>query len=376
MDADDERHSGFFSGFASNEDDHYGKQPRRKRKRGISAGTIALVVVIVVLAGIGGVGYHFYSVYKSRHASYTGSGYGSVVVTVDPGANALSIAPELQRLGVIESIDPFVKAADESSNPTGLQQGRFKLHEHMGPSQAWALLLDPKSRVKSQVTVPDGLRYSKILPILATQSGIPLSQFESAIKDTAALGLPSYAHGNPEGYLYPATYDTVPGDTALKILQTAVAQFKTEMANLNLAAKAKVAQFTESQVITEASLLEAEVPPTYYAKVARVIDNRLTAVPQMYLGLDSTIAYATNTYVYNLTQSDLNVKSPYNTRLHLGLPPGPIDSPDLTAIEAVLHPAQGNWTYFCTVNKHGLTLFTNSASQFQVWSNEAKQNGV
>ena len=123
---------------------------------------------------------------------------------------------------------------------------------------------------------------------------------------------------------------------------------------MNLAAKAKAAQFTEYQVIIAASLLEGEVPPQYYAKVARVIDDRLNQTPPWDLGLDSTVAYAVNKYIYNLSQSDLNVNSPYNTTKHPGLPPGPIDSPDAAAIQAVLHPAQGSWLYFVTVNKQGL----------------------
>ena len=129
-------------------------------------------------------------------------------------------------------------------------------------------------------------------------------------------------------------------------------------------------------MIIQASLLEAEVPPKYYTKVARVIDNRLNQVPPWDLGLDSTVAYVVNKYIYNLTQSDLNVNSPYNTTKHPGLPPGPIDSPDLAAIQAVLHPAQGDWLYFVTVNKSGLTRFTTSATQFNAWAALAKQNGV
>ena len=133
------------------------------------------------------------------------------------------------------------------------------------------------------------------------------------------------------------------------MLQTMVKQANTEFASLNLAAKAKAAQFTEYQVIISASLLEAEVPPAYYTKVARVIDNRLNQSPPWHLGLDSTVAYALNKYIYDLSQSDLNVNSPYNTTKHAGLPPGPIDSPDATAIEAVLHPAEGS----LAVLRHG-----------------------
>jgi UPF0755 protein len=400
MDADDDRHSGFFSGFAGNDEDHYGKESRRGRgrssgrsgsgrggsgragkgrggrARGRAAGTIALLIVFAVLGGIGGGIYYAYSWYHDRHASYVGSGFGSVVVTVKSGDSALSIAPQLEKLGVIESQQPFVTAAAESSSPTGLQPGEFRLHKHMGPAQAWALLLSPKSRINLTVTIPDGDRYLRFLPLLAKKSGIPLSQFQAAIKDTAALGLPSYAKGNPEGYLFPATYDIAPGETALQVLQAAAKEFNVEASALNLAAGARRTGFTEAHIVVIASLLEAEVGPTYYAKVARVIDNRLKI--GMTLGLDSTVAYALDKYTFSFTTSELATPSPYNTLKYPGLPPGPIDSPGAAALQAAMNPAPASntWLYFVTVNKSGLTLFTSSNAQFQAWSNLAKKNGV
>jgi UPF0755 protein len=154
-----------------------------------------------------------------------------------------------------------------------------------------------------------------------------------------------------------------------------VQKFNSATASMNLAAKAKAAHFTEYQVIIEASLLEGEVGPQYYARVARVIDNRLNQ--HWYLGLDSTVAYALNKYIYNLSKKDTNTPSLYNTRKHYGLPPGPIDSPDTAAIEAVLHPAPHNTDmYFVTINKAGKTLFTSSQAQFNIWAQEAIRNGV
>jgi UPF0755 protein len=107
--------------------------------------------------------------------------------------------------------------------------------------------------------------------------------------------------------------------------------------------------------------------------VAEVIYNRLN--DGMFLGLDSTVNYALHRFGVSLTTTQLHVNSPYNTFIHLGLPPGPIDSPGNTAIEAALHPAHGVFTYFVTVNlKTGLTLFTDSPSQFQQFENECDQN--
>ena len=284
--------------------------------------------------------------------------------------------------GVIAAAAPFRSAAEQSGKASLLEPGYFKLHKHMGAALAWALIINPKARVQTTVGVPDGMRASKAIALLAAKTGIPLSKFQAALKDTSALGLPTWAKGNPavlvlaEGFLWPATYNIQPGTSALAILQMMVKQFNTEVASMNLAADAQRAQFTEYQVIIEASLLEAEVPPQYYAKVARVIDNRLNQVPPWDLGLDSTVAYVLNKYIYDLTQSDLNVNSPYNTTKHAGLPPGPIDSPDAAAIQAVLHPAKGDWLYFVTVNKKGLTLFTTSSTQFNTWALLAQHNGV
>jgi UPF0755 protein len=372
VEADEDRHSGFFSGFPDDDDDD---GYRRKRRRGPGAGTIALIIVVAVIAGIGGVGYHFYSLYKSRHASYSGSGFGSVEIIVQPGASLDTIAPQLLSKGVIAAIDPW--DAYVANKPDDLQPGEFKLHEHMGPAQAYALLLSPAAKVDSTVTIIDGERESVILASLAKQTGLPVSQFQAAAKDTKALGLPSFAGGKPEGYLFPDTYSFVPGSTtALQILQTAVHEFTVQAGVIGLAAGARHAEFTEEQVITEASLLEAEVGPKYYKDVARTLDNRLLI--NMPLQLDSTVAYATGKYIYALTTSDLHVNSPYNTFLHTNLPPGPIDSPDAAAIQAVLDPAprSDNWIYFVTVNKKGLTLFTDSNAQFQTWSQEAKNNGL
>jgi UPF0755 protein len=344
---------------------------------------VALTVVIVFLAAVVGGGVYAYKWYSSRHADWVGSkGVGSVIVQVQPGEFACSSSLEdrMVSAGVVASGTAFCDAAKTTTSSGSLEPGSFRLKKHMGAALAYQLLVNPKSRVQQQVTVPDGLRESRIIQVLAKGTHIPLSKFQAALNDPSALGLPSWAKGKPEGFLYPDTYDIQPGATAESILKMMVTEFNHQVAGLNLAAAARHAGFTEYQILTEASLLEGEVGPKYFKQVARVIDNRLNRVPEMNLGLDSTIAYATGHYIYNLTQSDLNVKSPYNTRLHPGLPPGPIDSPDVAAIEASLHPVEGvvphTWLYFVTVDKKGTTDFTSSYSQFLTWGNLAKKNGV
>ena len=162
--------------------------------------------------------------------------------------------------------------------------------------------------------------------------------------------MPAYAHGKAEGYLYPATYTIQPGTSALDILRAMVTRYNQEATSLNLRSVAAAKLLAPDQAIVVASLLEAEGgSPANYAKIARVIYNRLKV--NMVLELDSAVLYALNKFGFKLTQAQLQVKSPYNTFIHRGLPPGPIDSPGQAAIEAALHPASGNWLYFVTVNR-------------------------
>jgi UPF0755 protein len=355
---------GFVPGFGDRQDSRRGRARRPGRRVGRAvAPVLAMFIALVVLAGLGFGGYKIYQHFQSP--DYSGSGFGAVTVQVLAGDTAESLAPRLVADGVVASTSSFVSAVKQSPDPTGLQPGFFRLHKHMKASLAYALLLNPKSRIQDLVTIPEGLRLTQILSKLeAVKSPIPASAYAKAIKDTSALGLPSYANGKLEGYLFPATYPITPGMTATSVLQAMVTRFGQEATSVNLTSAAKAVHLNAGQVITVASILEAEGgSPSYYSRVAEVIYNRLAA--HWHLGLDSTVNYALHRFGISLTVSQLAVNSPYNTFTHFGLPPGPIDSPGDAAIQAALHPAHGNYMYFVTVNlKTGLTLFTNSASVF------------
>jgi UPF0755 protein len=122
-----------------------------------------------------------------------------------------------------------------------------------------------------------------------------------------------------------------------------------------------------------ASLLQAEAQPKDFAKVARVIYNRLDK--DMRLQLDTTVLYALGRSGTHLSPDELQTDSPYNTYKNKGLPPTPIDSPGQQAINAALHPAKGNWLYYVTTNlKTGETKFTNSYQEFLQFKRELKAN--
>ena len=151
------------------------------------------------------------------------------------------------------------------------------------------------------------------------------------------------------------------------MLHQIIQGFNTEAAHLNMPAVAAHDQVSEGDIIKVASICEAEGRSAKdMAKIARVIYNRLNA--KMPLELDSTVLYALHSRAPDVSRAQTKTKSAYNTYLHVGLPPGPIDSPGAIAIHAALHPAKGNWLYFLTVNpKTGETKFTNSYSQFLIY---------
>jgi UPF0755 protein len=346
--------------------------PRRRRFRWIAP--LAALLVIVVPLAIGGA--YAYSLYQSKYhpADYPGAGAGSVVVQVPSGASASSLGPELVKLGVVASSRAFVIAAEHSSNPNGLLPGFYGMRKQMKASLAYATLLNPKDLVQITVTIPEGWRLSQTVGWLGVHSGIPLAAYEKVLKDPASLHLPAYAKGKPEGYLFPATYEILPHETALGVLTGMVQRFDQQASLVNLTAAASKVHLTPDQVITMASLVQAEGGRlSDYPKIARVIYNRLAqGIP---LQLDSTVLYGLNTYGILASDQQLTSTSPYNTYKYKGLTPGPIDNPGNAAIQAVLHPASANWLYFVTVNpKTGETEFTASQAQFEQFRQELEKN--
>jgi UPF0755 protein len=360
------------SGGASRRGPKGPRGPRRRRLRWI-APLAALLVILIPLA-IGGS--YLYSFYMGKYhpADYSGPGTGKLVVQVPSGASPTSLGPELARLGVVASARAFVLAAEHSSKPNGLLPGFYGMREHMKASLAYALLLNPANLVQVKVTIPEGWRLSQIVAYLGAKSGIPASSYQKVLADPAELHLPAYSGGKPEGYLFPATYEVVPHETALGVLTAMVQEFEQQAAQLSLPAAAKKVHLSEGQVVIMASLVEAEGGKiSDYPKIARVIYNRLAQ--HMALQLDSTVLYGLNTYGIIANDQQLSSTSPYNTYKYKGLTPGPIDSPGAAAIQAVLNPAPGNWLYFVTVNpKTKQTLFTASQAQFEQYRAELEHN--
>ena len=349
--------------------------PRRRRRRRLRW-LAPLVAILIILVPIAWGGSYVYGIYQNKYhpADYTGAGTCCVNVQVGAGDSASTLAPELVSLGVVASTRAFVLAAEHSTSNASLEPGTFRLNKHMQATLAYAALLNPQNVEQLTITIPEGWRLSRIIATLAAKDPhISLKDYQQALT-SKSLGLPSYADGKPEGYLFPDTYQITPTATALSVLQQMTQAYSTQAANLNLTEAAKSVHLSPAQVITVASLVQAEGGSVSdYPKIATVIYNRLAQ--GMKLEFDSTVFYGLNTYGIAATDQQLTSSSPYNTYKYAGLPPGPIDSPGAAAIEAALKPASGNWIYFVTVNpKTGETLFTDSEAQFQQYQAELEQN--
>jgi UPF0755 protein len=240
---------------------------------------------------------------------------------------------------------------------------------------ALRLLINPgSSRIRAQFTVPEGLRLSAQIDVLAKGTKIKRSNFQTALKKPKALGLPKYAKNRPEGFLFPDTYELTAESTATSTMQQMVTQYKAVAKEMQLEASAKKLKKTPYEVVTVASIVEKEVNrEEYRAKVARVIYNRLAK--DMKLQMDSTVTYAENLKGTTTTAKQRQSRSPYNTYRYKGLPPGPIAAPGKAALQAAAQPENGKWLFFVTVNLDtGETKFATTeaehdqnVAEFQAW---------
>lgn len=345
-----------------------GPHPYRRR-RGLA--------VLVVLGLLAAIGYGGARLYDSAFGvpDYAGRGSGQVLVQVQPGDSAADIGAALLGKEVVKSVKAFTRAAAKDDRSRGIQPGYYQLRLRMSGAAALALLLDPASRVRGRVTVPEGLPLSKVVDRLVRDTELERADVVAALANPAVLGLPSWARNRPEGFLFPATYDVEPGSGAVDALQQMTQKFAEVAAALDLEARAAALGLTPYQAVVVASLVEAETHVDGdRAKVARVVLNRLAK--GMPLQFDSTINYVRTERKARLSLSDLKQESPYNTYQHTGLPPTPINAPGEASLEAALGPAAGDWLYFVVVSKDGTSLFTGDYQEFLRAKAKAKREGV
>ena len=356
---------------------------RRKRRRGLPG----CLAVLVALAVIGGIGYFAVTkgieVLRDKFASapdYPGPGTGKVLFEVKSGDLSGDICRGMKAKGVVQSVDACIAAANADPKSKGIQVGFYRLKKEMASADAISVLTDPSNILSDAVTIPEGLRVVDIVKLLDQGTKYSAADFNKVLDDPSKLGLPEYADGNPEGYLFPATYGIGPDDSPADILKMMVDRWKEAADHADLEGAAADLGYTPEELMTVASLVQAEGRGGDMPKIARVIYNRIenpdNGQTSGLLQIDATVNYALHRkgVVAVTTDETQNTDSPYNTYLNPGLPPGPIAAPGDDAIEAAAHPAEGDWLYYITVNlRTGETKFTDSYDEFLQFKQEYQQ---
>jgi len=291
---------------------------------------------------------------------YPGPGAGEVQVVIPAGSSGQAIGVVLQKNDVVMTVKGFINAFNDNPSSASIQAGTFKLKKQMKASDAVTALLAPENRLLARVTIKEGVRVADLPGLIAKGTKIPLADLQKALKSPAAIGLPPEAKGDPEGWLFPATYDIEPDTTAAGLLKSMVTKTVALLDSKNVAAADR------RSVLIKASLVQAEaMSPQDFPKIARVFDNRLNK--HMRLQLDTTVHYATKHFTVATTIKDTQIQSPYNTYVVPGLPVGAIDNPGELAIDAAIKPADGPWLYFVATNPEtGFTEYATTPAEFAV----------
>lgn len=340
--------------------------------------TFAVVLSLVILFGGG-----FYAYAKVSHAvksaftaeDYPGPGEKDVSVEIPPGSTISEIAGYLHDADVIASTDAFDEAVQDFPNASDLQAGTYQMKTKMKAHDAIDLML--KSGLKGGKTflVREGLRLGEQYKAISDKTEIPIDKLEAAGRDGASYGLSPWANGNPEGFLFPDTYQ-IAGNDPKAPLKVMAANFDRKTKEIQLEERAKALGRSPRDLVIVASIIEAEARRDEdRPKIARVLYNRLAA--DMPLQLDTTVDYANNRprgTGASTTDAQRANPSPYNTYVHKGLPPGPISAPGLASLKAAANPAEGNWKFFVAIDlATGETAYADDMAGHQANVNRWRQ---
>jgi uncharacterized YceG family protein len=349
-----------------------GGRPAPPRRGGVRVGRLAAVALVALV--VVGAAWFANSLFQPFNG---GDGSGEVRLAIPEGASLGEIADLLEREGVVSSSSFFQLRARLTGRSGDLKPGRYTL----GRDMSFAAVLDELERGLPpdvvQVTIPEGRSRREVAPLVKRLDG----NYVRATRRHPALDPRDYrAQGarSLEGFLFPATYELKKGQPVRRLVGQQLAAFEQNFESVDLA-YARRRNLTPYDVLIIASLIEREAAvPKERPIIASVIYNRLRT--DLRLDIDATVRFVTGNWTEPLRVSELQNPSPYNTRVHAGLPPGPIGNPGLASIKAAARPAKTNYLFYvaavCGNGKHKFAA-TDAEHQANVaeYEREREQRG-
>ena len=307
--------------------------------------TIIILAFLVVIVGLAAAAREILQPYR---------GYaGEVLVEIPPGTQAPEVASRLVEKGVLAHRWPFLLIYTAGRWRHHLKAGEYLFDRSLRPLDVYRKIVRGEVYFRT-VVIPEGSNRFDIARILQRRLGIAPDDFLRVTQQASPIHDLDPQAPSLEGYLFPDTYRFEYHPTAAHIAMTMLARFR-EVLQQNFQQDLGQSGEDLHQVMTLASLVEKETPDTNErAIVAQVFELRLQK--EMLLQCDPTVAYAAELDqlpAAPITESDLNLQSPYNTYVHTGLPPGPICNPGKASILAALHPASTHYLYFVSNNNGG-----------------------
>jgi len=378
----------------------HGPGPATVRRRRLVAilGVIGLAVLAAVVFG---------PRLLKPPTDFAGEGAQDIVIQVHDGDSTTVIAQTLKDAGVIANVDVFLQAARGNAEIAAIQPGFYRLRTKIPSATAVGELVDPDSRV-GKLVIPEGRQLDDvravgsgsvtdgIFTLISEASCVELNgdkrcvaaaDLKSAAADgpLSSLNVPEWAvagagvmgnsHRRLEGLIAPGTWNIDPSAPPKQILATLIAESNDHYVRGGLLETAEALNLSPYEVLIVGSLVQKESKPADFAKVARVIYNRLDSDYDR-LEFDSTVNYPLDRQEVATTDKDRHTETPWNTYAKAGLPATPICSPGDDALAAAERPEAGDWLYFVTVDMDGTTLFTADYQEHLTNIQKARGSGI
>jgi uncharacterized YceG family protein len=302
---------------------------------------------------------------NSLFQPFHGDGSGKVQVTIPKGSSVSEVGDLLSEKDVIDNSTLFQVRVTLAGKRSEIYSGHFTLAHNMSYGAAIDALSTPPVKRSISVTIPEGYTRSQAAQ-LVEEAGVPGDYTKATVK-SKYLDPAEYGGKNAkdlEGFLFPDTFELKPKAPVEDLVQLQLQDFKRRIKGVDMK-YAKSKNLTVFDVVTIASMVEDEAGvDSQRGLVASVIYNRLHE--GMPLGIDATIRFATGNYTEPLTESELAIDSPYNSRTNAGLPPGPISNPGLASIEAAAHPPKTDYLFYVTTpGACGKLTFAKTEAEFE-----------